>query len=825
MNKKILKDLSFDALYFNTLLRIFQQLISALVIYILVRKISPSGFGIVNSANIFVYFLCAFFEIKLFASIIQKKDQPSNELLSTLFYLHFFISFFITAICWTSSLHVADYFNDIDVAKAIELGSLNFIIMSFCFIQKNMLIRNLEYKKIAFVEAVSVILSGIIAVFTALNGHGFLSLIYKGLSQSIIMTVLYNIVMPWIPKMYCKINEVLSMIRFGFDVLLIEIFAYINNKIPETFIAKFLSMDSAGLFSMASRLSSVSNRKMKDIISNIIFSAFSKIQEDKYLVSQAFFKALKVCAVLNIPFLIVFSFISHDIVMIVYGPQWLSAVFPMQLLCFYWMIVTFFIISDSVFLAAGKAYIKAFIEGISTFILLIMLVFSVKYGITAVALAMLLVSLITFIINFHYVNKLLKCNFYEYLIQLKDINYFIILFSFSAIVIHYVLLAVKNSFIHVILYLFFIFSIYCMLIFKLHIDGVDDIKKYLHEKFFKRIDKMNKFYMYSVLILSVSILVLCSFFYKYCKEFKENTQIFKLRQSQLYNENSKTLRSGAFFKDIADQIKYSIISLSKDAAFGFRDEGVKLNPYGVVFGGSNVFGRGIIAKKRFSELAEAELALDIVNAGIEYYSIKDWEADGINKLLSMMYPINTYILTVSMDTDILLYNNEDLNLKKENPISYYFKNKKKKLKIVKELYGKNITFNPYYAMRSQPSNPSAEFQTAQEELLRSVLNIKSQIVSKGHRFIVILLPSIEQVYSKEFSEINPYKERTDVERSWIYLKNALSRNNVDCIDMLDLFRQDRKEKRLFQKNSRDISEYAHKLCATTLVFYLKANKL
>lgn len=95
---------------------------------------------------------------------------------------------------------------------------------------------------------------------------------------------------------------------------------------------KLLGHELLGSYSVAMHLASLPVQKLSSILNQVAFPAFAQSQHDKTLVSRYLLKSLRLLCFIAIPILWGISSIAPEIVDVILGPKWHTALVPLQLL-------------------------------------------------------------------------------------------------------------------------------------------------------------------------------------------------------------------------------------------------------------------------------------------------------------------------------------------------------------------------------------------------------------------------------------------------------------------------------------------------------------
>ena len=92
--------------------------------------------------------------------------------------------------CIISSPAISIFYGEPQLIQIIRVLSLVLIINSLGIIQRVMLIKNVDFKTIAKINVIAVIISGSITITLALHGFGVWSLVINIISMQLIQTLL-----------------------------------------------------------------------------------------------------------------------------------------------------------------------------------------------------------------------------------------------------------------------------------------------------------------------------------------------------------------------------------------------------------------------------------------------------------------------------------------------------------------------------------------------------------------------------------------------------------------------------------------------------------
>ena len=186
------------------------------------------------------------------------------------------------------------------------------------------------------------------------------------------------------------------MIRFGLFETGSKIVNYFSANIDKFLIGGLLGPHSLGLYTIAWNLVLFPLRKINPIITRITFPLFSKISYNQNLLNKYFQETMILLMIVSFPILLFFAVNAKDILLFLYGDQWLASEEVLCILSLVGFLKSFANPGGSILLSKGRSDIGFYWNigwSISLYVV-IKLFLSVAPTIQAVAMAQLLAGII-----------------------------------------------------------------------------------------------------------------------------------------------------------------------------------------------------------------------------------------------------------------------------------------------------------------------------------------------------------------------------------------------------------------------------------------------
>jgi PST family polysaccharide transporter len=374
---------------------------------VLARLLTPEIYGLVAIAYIVIAFAGYFVRLGVGTALVQKEDLNSEDI-NFAISLSMGISFISAIIMVLLAPIIATLFTKPESNAVIAVMSLSLWFSSFSSTLIGLLRRNMLFNFLSIVSIAQTIFTGIFSITMAWLGSGVWSLVWPLIIGQIIVLIVFfmKVKNSFEYKFRFSFSGQNQILKFGSKYTLISILEYFGSNLDTIFIGRFFSAGQLGLYDRAYKLAYLPSQTLITSITSVMFPVFSRLQTqmEKFKETQnrlfLFIGLLSTCIAMGmVP-------ASRDIVLVLFGPQWLGSVPILKLLLF---AVPFDFMAASLgltFDATNKLKEKIKIQIIAVLTLLIGIFFFYKYGPIGIALAITLCQLIRFLIYTFYNQKI-----------------------------------------------------------------------------------------------------------------------------------------------------------------------------------------------------------------------------------------------------------------------------------------------------------------------------------------------------------------------------------------------------------------------------------
>lgn len=406
-----LKEKTIKGLTWSGISQVITQISQLSITAILARLLSPNDFGLLGMTVVFTNFINIFCEMGVSGALIQRQDLDESHY-SSVFWLNIMSGIVLMFITMAISPYIAQFYNEPKLSPILMLISVNFLITSLTIVQRTIFSKEMEFKKLAIVEVISVIAAGIVGIYFAYSGHGVWSLIYRLLVLSFANMVLLWVLSAWKPRFIFSINAIRDIFSFSVNLMGFNVINYIARNIDTLLIGKFLGAQSLGYYTLAYRLMLYPIQNISGVIGKVMFPAFSKIQNDLEKVRNTYLKMIKAISLVTFPLMCGLFAVAPEFVNVLFGEKWQPTIILIQILCICGIIQSIGTTNGNILLSQGRAALSFKMQIVGTILLTIFILVGLKWGIIGVSISYVLYTAFFVHFTFYITIKVIKLSYY-----------------------------------------------------------------------------------------------------------------------------------------------------------------------------------------------------------------------------------------------------------------------------------------------------------------------------------------------------------------------------------------------------------------------------
>ena len=359
------------------------------------RLLGPETFGITGIVLMITNFAQLFIDMGFGAAIIHNQKLNATHY-SSVFWFNCLLATALYSLFYFTSNWIALFFNQPILNLVIKVSSITLILNALCVVQMSLMVKELNFKRKAIINWISLLLGYFVAITLALQGYGVWAIVSMYLTNSIVNVLVIWFTTNWYPILELNKQAIQTIWSYGIHAFGDNALNYWSRNFDNFLIGKCLGPVQLGVYTRAYSLMLLPVKNLSTVIAKVFFPAFSQRQNNKHLLAVNYLKLIKYITLLTFPILIGLSLISKEFVLLFLGQKWREMIPVLSLLCIVGAIQSVVTLNGIIYYSLGKTNIAFKISILVNLIVIISFVIGVNFGIKGVAWSYLIANLVLF---------------------------------------------------------------------------------------------------------------------------------------------------------------------------------------------------------------------------------------------------------------------------------------------------------------------------------------------------------------------------------------------------------------------------------------------
>lgn len=326
---------------------------------VLARLLVPEDFGIMGIVWIVIHFAERLGNFG-FAQVLVQKNIIDEQHVKTTFTLNFLLSALLTGVIFLFAPVIAQGVigaKDAQllpkVINVLRVISFIFVLNSLWAVPNSLLRREMKFKQESVISAVAGMIQFMSPIVFALFGFGVWSMVFGQLLGAFVHVVFFYLYTKVKPKFGLFKNVFKDIFSFG---VWMNLYSYVNYAVKNVdyfMVSKFLGLAQLGYYERAFNLMNAPRKRLGDMVNAILFSTYSRIQDDEQRLMSALKKVMSFTAIAVFPVMTWLFFVSPSLIRLLYGEKWDLTIAPTQIMCLSGLIESITMVYYPAFLARG----------------------------------------------------------------------------------------------------------------------------------------------------------------------------------------------------------------------------------------------------------------------------------------------------------------------------------------------------------------------------------------------------------------------------------------------------------------------------------------
>lgn len=377
-----------SSIYWNYTSSVVIHSIALITTAILLKFLSPDDFGILATLFIILGIGSIFIGQGYISAIIREK-VIDHTILSTVFWINIGFGTAVVSLSFLLGNFLGDYFEIDHMREYLSFFSLAYLMQAINVVPLAMLERTLNFRQHSIIHIYATVIASIVAITLALNEFGVYTLLWRGISAGIIVSILVWYKSKWRPSFTFRYSALSDMHRFSRGVLGTQILRYGANQLDNIMVLKLLGTSDLGIYNRAKTFVQKPASEINIKTRSVAYSALSKI-EDPTEYRNTLFKFTLLLSMVIVPLLLVVLISSDTLIYKYLSSEWYPMINILKLLAIASIIISTSMPSQ-IMLSKGASNTLFKTEMITNIIKIGALLFAFRYAnlLTIVALFLL----------------------------------------------------------------------------------------------------------------------------------------------------------------------------------------------------------------------------------------------------------------------------------------------------------------------------------------------------------------------------------------------------------------------------------------------------
>lgn len=426
MEKESLKKKTIVGFFWRLGERVGAQGVSFVVSIVLARLLSPADYGTIALVTVFTNILGTFIDSGLGHALLQKKDADDLDF-SSVFFFNMAMCFTLYAGMFFGAPFIARFYNRPELTSLVRVLSLSLVITGFKAMPQSYAFKNMLFKKFFFATLGGTLFSAALGIFMAYKGFGAWALVAQQLTNAAIDTVILWITVKWKPIWKFSGKRLKGLFSFAWKLLASALLDKGYNNLRSLIIGKVYSPADLGYYNKAKNFPNLVIENVNTSIDSVLLPAMSTVQDKKDDLKNITRRSMKTSTYVMGPLLIGLAVCGKALISLLLTDKWLPSYPYMVIFCVTFVFYPVHTANLNAIKAIGRSDLFLKLEIIKKIVGIAAILITFKISVMAMALSLLVTSVLSQIINSWPNKKLMN---YSYLEQLKDILPGILLAAF-----------------------------------------------------------------------------------------------------------------------------------------------------------------------------------------------------------------------------------------------------------------------------------------------------------------------------------------------------------------------------------------------------------
>ena len=368
--------------------------ISTLIMTVaLARLLSPEDFGLFALALLVVTLFDCVKDLGVGGALVQSR-APLRSLAPTALTISLVSGLVVGCVVFAAADLFAGLFGRAELAPMIRALAVGLVISAVSTVPASLLRRRIAFRERLVPEVGGALAKTVVAIALAVAGVGVWSLVYAQLVAVVVNTSLYWWRAGVAPRWGFSRPTAVELTRFGVPVAAITLLAFAIYNVDYLAVGLRVGTADLGLYSLAYRLPELIILNLCSVVSDVLFSSLSRMQDEPERLREHYLRALSVVIAITAPIGTLLAVMAPEVIQVLFGPRYAAAGDALTVIALFTVVYSASFHSGDVYKAIGRPGILTAINAGKLLVMAGPVWWAAGHGMLAVALVLLGVEVV-----------------------------------------------------------------------------------------------------------------------------------------------------------------------------------------------------------------------------------------------------------------------------------------------------------------------------------------------------------------------------------------------------------------------------------------------
>lgn len=380
---------------------------------VLARLLTPADFGLVAGGLAVLAYLEVILDLGVGQALVYERETGITRRVQTAFTVNVVVAAVLTALAVASAPAIAAFLRTPDATTLYRVLSLSLLVRGFGQVQAAVLQRDLDFRRRTAVDIARAVVRASVSIPMAFAGYGAWALVVGVVAGEATSSIVAWWLTRFRPSFALDREALRPLLSFGVTILVTRLVAEASGNADYLIVGRRLGPTQLGYYSVAWRLPELLIDSVLWVFSSVAFPVYTHARDrGAAAFKEAMLRALRLVTLFSFPVGVGLAVVSRDAILVLFSERWMPAAPIMALVALTMAILSVGYASGDLYPAMGRPGLLLRLDVALAVPIVAAFWFTAPYGITAVALVHLVVTLgyapVRMAIANHYVDATMR---------------------------------------------------------------------------------------------------------------------------------------------------------------------------------------------------------------------------------------------------------------------------------------------------------------------------------------------------------------------------------------------------------------------------------